>query len=276
MNRAASAVSRARVSALVRHEWRRSLRDTAALVPVLLFPLLFSVVLPGVSVGLVARSDDLASRLHGIEAFLDRVSAVVAPGASTQEVLVVAVTVYVFAPLFLLIPVIVATTGASAAFVGERERRTLDGLLYGPASVREIYLAKTLASVIPAVLLTWVSFLAFTVVVSVAAWPVMGRVFFPDLTWLFAVVVLVPLIAFIVIGVVVLISTRARSVQSAQGVSVFFVLPVVASIISQATGAMLIDRLVVAVLGAVLVLAAAIIYRVMVRMVDDADLVLKV
>ena len=267
---------RRRVMVLIRKEWRQALRDTSALVPVVLFPLLFSIILPGAAVGLIAHSASSETRIHGLEPFLDLVASVSGAGMGPQQLLVTAVITYVFAPLILMIPVIVATAGATAAFVGERERGTLEGLLYGPITVRELFLAKTLASVIPAVLLTWASFLGFSVVANAAAWPVMKGIVFPDVTWTLAVLVLVPLIAFLVISVIVGVSNRARSVQSAQGIAVFFILPLVGMIVSQIAGALLFDWRVVALLGGVLAVLCVIAYLLMARVVEHDEIVLKI
>ena len=264
------------VLVLIRKEWRQALRDTSALVPVVLFPLLFSIILPGAAVGLIAHSASSETRIHGLEPFLDLVASVSGDGMGPQQLLVTAVVTYVFAPLILIIPVIVATAGATAAFVGERERGTLEGLLYGPITVRELFLAKTLASVIPAVLLTWVSFLGFSVVANAAAWPVMRGIVFPDVTWTLAVLVLVPLIAFLVISVIVGVSNRAKSVQSAQGIAVFFILPLVGMIVSQIAGALLFDWRVVALLGGVLAVLCVIAYLLMARVVEHDEIVLKI
>ena len=260
---------RRRVMVLIRKEWRQALRDTSALVPVILFPVFFSIILPGAAVGLIAHSVSPETRIHGLESFLDLVASVSGAGMGPQQLLVTAVITYVFAPLILMIPVIVATAGATAAFVGERERGTLEGLLYGPITVRELFLAKTLASVIPAVLLTWASFLGFSVVANAAAWPVMKGIVFPDVTWTLAVLVLVPLIAFLVISVIVGVSNRARSVQSAQGIAVFFILPLVGMIVSQIAGALLFDWGVLAVL-------CVIAYLLMARVVEHDEIVLKI
>ena len=267
---------RRRVMVLIRKEWRQALRDTSALVPVVLFPLLFSIILPGAAVGLIAHSASSETRIHGLEPFLDLVASVSGDGMGPQQLLVTAVVTYVFAPLILIIPVIVATAGATAAFVGERERGTLEGLLYGPITVRELFLAKTLASVIPAVLLTWASFLGFSVVANAAAWPVMRGIVFPDVTWTLAVLVLVPLIAFLVISVIVGVSNRAKSVQSAQGIAVFFILPLVGMIVSQIAGALLFDWRVVALLGGVLAVLCVIAYLLVARAVEHDEIVLKI
>ena len=264
------------VLVLIRKEWRQALRDTSALVPVVLFPLLFSIILPGAAVGLIAHSASSETRIHGLEPFLDLVASVSGDGMGPQQLLVTAVVTYVFAPLILIIPVIVATAGATAAFVGERERGTLEGLLYGPITVRELFLAKTLASVIPAVLLTWASFLGFSVVANAAAWPVLRGIVFPDATWTLAVLVLVPLIAFLVISVIVGVSNRAKSVQSAQGIAVFFILPLVGMIVSQIAGALLFDWRVVALLGGVLAVLCVIAYLLVARAVEHDEIVLKI
>ena len=67
---------RRRVMVLIRKEWRQALRDTSALVPVILFPVFFSIILPGAAVGLIAHSVSSETRIHGLESFLDLVASV--------------------------------------------------------------------------------------------------------------------------------------------------------------------------------------------------------
>ena len=270
-------LSRHRMMVLIRKEWRQALRDANGLVPVILFPVLFSIVLPGLAVGLAVHSGLPGKWMHGLEPLLGLVSSISSADMGPQQLLVTAIVTYVFAPLILIIPVIVSTTSATAAFVGERERGTLEGVLYGPITVRELFLAKTLASVVPAVLLTWAAFLCFSVIVNVLAWPVMGGIVFPDATWIFAVLVLVPLIAFLVISVIVGVSNRAKSVQSAQGIAVFFVLPLMGMVVSQVAGALVFDWRVVALLGIVLAVLCVIVYLLVVaRLIQSDEIILKI
>ena len=59
-----------------------------------------------------------------------------------------------FLPIFfLIIPVMAASVMAASSFVGEKEKRTLETLLYGPLSLKEIFYAKVMASF----LLAWQS-----------------------------------------------------------------------------------------------------------------------
>ena len=57
---------------------------------------------------------------------------------------------YFLAPLFLIIPLMVAAIVGAESFVGEKERHTLEGLLYTPATDLELYAGKVLAGAVPA------------------------------------------------------------------------------------------------------------------------------
>ena len=66
--------------------------------------------------------------------------------------------------IFLLMPVFVPILISSQSVAGEKERRTLEPLLAAPVSASELLLGKSLASVVPAVAITW------TVLRRVRAW----------------------------------------------------------------------------------------------------------
>ena len=53
---------------------------------------------------------------------------------------------YVLPLFFLIIPVMTASVMASASFVGGQEKHTLETLLYGPLSLRQVFRAKVLAA----------------------------------------------------------------------------------------------------------------------------------
>ena len=56
---------------------------------------------------------------------------------------------FLFAPMFLILPLMVASIIGADSIVGEKERKTLEALLYTPATDRELYLAKLLSAVVP-------------------------------------------------------------------------------------------------------------------------------
>jgi ABC-2 type transport system permease protein len=246
-------IERRRVAAVIRKDWLEVARNKQAILPLLLVPLIFVVVIPS-AVILLGGSPVLVSSVTGLQGFLDQLPEGLLPaGYSEAQTLVYAVVVFFMAPFFLWIPVMVASITASSCFVGEKERRTIEGLLYTPVTDRELVLAKVLASVVPAVALTWVSFVVYTVLVNVLGRSLFSGVFFPTGTWLVLVGVLVPLVAFLATSLIVAVSSRSSSVQGAQGAAVLVVLPLVGLAVAQSSGLLLFDTAVA--LGVAVVLA---------------------
>jgi ABC-2 type transport system permease protein len=138
--------------------------------------------------------------------------------------------------LFLVMPVFVPILISSQSVAGERERRTLEPLLASPVTAAELVLGKSLASVVPAVGLTWFAFVLLCVGVDVVAWPLGQGLMMPNALWLFGVGVLAPLFAFFGNGVAVLISARVAEARTAQQLSALVVLPLVGLVAGQVAG----------------------------------------
>lgn len=241
-----------RVAAVMRKDWLEVLRNKQVLASLIVVPLVFAVLLPA-GIILLGGSGILTSTIAGLQGFLDNLPHGVAPSAYTPDQTVVyAVIVYFLAPFFLVIPVMTASITASSSLVGEKERRTIEGLLYTPLTNRELVLAKVLGSVIPAVALTWIAFIAYAVIVGVLGAPMMGGVFFPTWTWAVLIILLVPLVGFLATSMIVAVSGRSTTMQGAQGTAMFVVFPILALVIGQATGLMLFDVTVALVAAVVL------------------------
>lgn len=238
-------IDRRRVAAVIRKDWLEVARNKQAVLPLVIVPMIFVVLMPS-AVIVLGNSPVLTSSVTGLQGFLDQLPEGILPAGYTEaQTLVYAVVVFFMAPFFLLIPVMVASITASSCFVGEKERRTIEGLLYTPLSDRELVLAKVLASVIPSVALTWVSFVVYTVLVNVLGRSLFGEVFFPTGTWLVLVGTLVPLVAFLATSLIVAVSSRSTSVQGAQGAAVLVILPLAGLAVAQASGLLLFDLTVV-------------------------------
>ena len=252
-------INRRRIWALMRKDWRELSHNGQAAAPLIIVPLLFVVVLP-VAVILLGDNTLLTSSISGLQGFLDNLPTGLIPTRlSSQQSVVYAVLVYFMAPFFLIIPVMVSSITAASSFVGEKERRTIEGLLYTPVTDRELVLAKILVSVVPSVVLAWVSFLVYTGIVDLLAGPRLGGILFPTLTWIVIVVALVPLVGFLATCLIVAVSGRSKTMQDAQTASVLVILPVLALVVSQATGLLLFNTSVALVAsGAVLVIDVAV------------------
>ena len=66
---------------------------------------------------------------------------------------------YMLPLFFLIIPIMAASIMAASSFVGEKEKHTLETLLYCPLSVKDIFRAKVLASFALSMLVSLISFL---------------------------------------------------------------------------------------------------------------------
>ncbi|WP_158268760.1 ABC transporter permease subunit [Salinibacterium hongtaonis] len=244
----------------MRKDWNELTRSKQIMAPLVIIPLLFAIFIPSFVI-LLGNNPAVASSITGFGTFLETLPPGVVPaGYSLEQTAVYAVIVYFMAPFFLIIPVMVASITASSSIVGEKERRTIEGLLYTPLTDRELVLGKVLASVVPAILIAWASFLVYTVVVNTLGGPVLDGLFFPTWTWVVIVLALVPLVAFLATCLIVAVSGRSTTVQGAQGAAVLIVLPVVGVVVSQASGLMLFDTAVALGASGVLVVVDTVVF----------------
>jgi ABC-2 type transport system permease protein len=113
------------------------------------------------------------------------------------------------------------------AIAGEKEKRTIEPLLASPASELEILLGKSLASVFPAVLITWIFFALFALGVDLLSFHLLQHLLVPNSTWMFGMVVLAPLFSLFGNAVAVAISARVNDPRLAQQLAALCVMPVV-------------------------------------------------
>lgn len=136
---------------------------------------------------------------------------------------------------FLPIPAILPMTIAAYSVVGEKERKSLEPLLATPVRTTEVLLGKSLAAILPATLLCWVSFGALVLVLRV----LLADVVFSRIDiwlWLLTIGLWTPLLAFVTTMVGVTISARSRDARAAQQYGSLMALPVVGIVIGIALG----------------------------------------
>ncbi len=138
--------------------------------------------------------------------------------------------------MFLIVPMMVASVIAADSFAGEKERKTLEALLYTPTTDFELVAAKLVAAWVPAIIVAWVGFVLYGIVANGAAWGTMGQIFFPNTMWVVLALWVAPGVAGLGLSATVLVSVRANSFQDAYQLGAMVVLPIVALMISQATG----------------------------------------
>ena len=170
--------------------------------------------------------------------------------------------------MFLVMPVFVPILVSSQSVAGERERRTLEPLLASPVTAMELVAGKSLASLVPAVLISWLAFVLLCVVVDVVGWPLGDGLLMPTRLWVFGVLILAPLFAFFGNGVAVLISARVSEARTAQQLSALIVLPLVGLVAGQVAGVLNAGPVYYAVQGVVVLLLDVALLWASVRLLD--------
>lgn len=236
-------------------------QSRAVLLPLLIVPVLFLVGLP-----ILASFAPALINLPGasdVSALLEQLPEQVTSrfqGTTEEQRVIELLLGYLFAPLYLIVPLMMVSVIAADAFAGEKERRTLEALLYTPTTDREVLLGKALAAYVPALAVAWGGFLVYSLVSNLAAWPVMGRIFLPTATWWALALWVAPAVAALGLGATVLVSARVNSFQEAYQLGAVVVLPIVALVVAQAAGAIILSPLFALLLGAAVWLIAGLVW----------------
>lgn len=264
--------------AIARKDLKEVFANRSVWAPVILLPLILVVALPVMLLIMPLKMPaermniphDLIPRLLGqIPAGL---AELVAPLPPAQQISLLMVST-VFAPMLLTIPLMIASLIGANSFAGEKERKTLEALLYTPATDSELLIGKMLAAVIPAVLLSWVSFALYAGVVNAAAWPIVGRFWFPTATWWPLMFWVTPAIAVLGLGLNVLISSKVNTFMEANQLSGLSVLLVVGLVVSQISGALFLGMGMTLLLGALVWAANAVIVIVGIKTFSRSSLI---
>jgi ABC-2 type transport system permease protein len=267
------------VRAIARKDLRVVRRSRALMLPLILVPLLIMVIVPLVltripSWGLFGPDStrDLMRILSSLPGPLRAQFASYTP----EQAWIVVVNTQLLAPLMLIVPMMVASVIAADGFAGERERTTLEALLHSPVTDGELFVAKLLAAFVPAFLISLSGAMLYSVLVNVVAWPVMHRVFFPDTTWVVLIGWVAPACAVCGLAAVLLVSLRVRGTQEAMQITALLVLPIVALVLGQARGVVLLGVAFAVIAGAIVWTLAAMLILLAVRRFRRTTLIARV
>jgi len=240
------------IRTVVRKDLTAVKRSKAITLPMIIVPVILLVVLPFV-LGAVAKSVDPGAALES-PLVKDLLKGVV--DLPSQEQLPVLVLCYLLSPLLLVLPLMVSAVLAADAFAGEKERRTLEGLLHLPIADRDLFLAKLLSAFLPALGITWGGAVVYLVVANMSAWSATGRLIIPFAQWVVMMAWVAPAVAMLSLGLLVVVSSRAKTTQEANQLGGAVILPLIFVAASQVAPLLLAPLVVVFALGAAIWIAA--------------------
>lgn len=147
--------------AIIKKDIRGITSNKRLFIPLWIVPLMMTVVLPSIFICAVHFATDDPDVMSLLELLPE--------SACTGNVeLVIAGMIFnnILPAFFLMIPIMAASIMAASAFVGEKEKYTLETLLYCPLSVKEIFRAKVLSSFLLSMFVSLVSFAVMLLVVG--------------------------------------------------------------------------------------------------------------
>lgn len=214
----------------------------------LIVPLALTIVLPSIFVLVTAFAPDAASDFQKI---LDMLPADNVARSQQQRIFGLILN-NIMPVFFLMIPIMASSVMAASSFVGEKEKHTLETLLYSPLSLKQMFQAKILAGFSVGMMVSYISFAAMMLVLELEVFLLTGEAILPSSSWLEIMLLIAPAISLIAIAVTVRSSAKAQTIEEAQQRAVFLVFPILALLIGQFTGILLISAGLLWGVGAVL------------------------
>ena len=234
-------MNRARMLTVTRTDLRMLRQSPDFWAPMLILAAFFFVVAPTVLLSLITtaqRSPAVQKVAAAVDVLPERAKAAI-KGESPADQTSYALAVYLFAPLAVIVPMTISTAVGANTLVGERERGTGEFLAHTPATDREIYLGKLVASLLPGYATTLVGFGVYSLIVNLIVGPRVGGWFFPTAEWWLLMLWVVPPFLALTLSVVLRLSARVKSSAAAQQASGLVTLPLIMVSYAQSSGVVL-------------------------------------
>lgn len=239
--------------AIIKKDFRSVAANRRLFAGLFIVPLMLTIVLPSIlviTIHFVPDDPDITKLLSLLPE--------AARLESLELTLASMILNYILPVFFLVIPIMTASIMAASAFVGEKERHTLETLLYCPLTLKQIFQAKVLASFLLSMLVSLLSFTAMLLVIETELFFLMGRFLLPSMSWLVVMLLVSPAISLIAVTLIVRGSAKAQSVEESQQAAVFLIIPIILLIAGQFTGILLMNIRILLGLGVVCAILACV------------------
>jgi ABC-2 type transport system permease protein len=246
---------------VLQREWYETVRNRLLMSTILVPPILLTVA-PLILTAAIGSGEQLPPELE------QQILAQRPEWASfTPSELAGAFAVQQFLVFFLLMPAYIPLSIATFSIIGEKQARSLEPVLATPIRTSELLAGKAVAALVPGVLAGWLTYVIFVVLASL----VYGSALFSvvtDPSWLAGVFLLGPAVGLSSVVAGVIVSARVNDPRVAQQVGGVVIVPVIALVLLQATGTLLVGPVGYTLL-AIIVLAISIVgLRIGVRLFD--------
>jgi len=229
-----------RVMTVARTDLKQLIQDKGFWMPMVILGSIFFFFIPLILLFAVTRVQDaqIVEQLSTTLKVLPAKAQAAMKGETETAKASYALAVFLLAPVAVVVPLTISTAIGAATLVGERERGTGEFLAHSPADVKEIYLGKLIASLVPGYATTLVGFGVYSLIVNLLVGPSVGGWFFPTAQWWILMLWVVPPFLALTLSIVLRLSARVKSTAAAQQASGLVTLPLIMIAYSQSTGSL--------------------------------------
>ena len=239
------------MSAIIKKDFRSVTANKRLFLSLLIVPLALTVVLPSIlvfAVHFAPNDPDFVKLLEMLPAS--------ARSGSLERTSAGMILNYVLPVFFLIIPIMASSIMAASSFVGEKEKHTLETLLYCPLSLKQIFQAKVLASFFLSMLVSLFSFGVMLLVLETELFFLTGALLLPGAAWAAILLLVSPAVSLIAVTLIVRSSAKSQNMEESQQAAVFLILPLILLIAGQFTGVLLLNTWILLGLGILCALLA--------------------
>lgn len=168
-----------KVNIIFRKEVKELLKNREILVTVIIMPIIFSLLIPISMITLnfaedqeIPESDQVPEIFRNLAPFWDE-------STDLQKVSIVQANLYL--AFLIMIPMMVPMAISSDSIAGEKERKTIEGLLAAPITKEEILIGKALAAAVPSIVISWIAEIIYIISTDIILHNIMGRIILPNL-----------------------------------------------------------------------------------------------
>lgn len=243
--------------ALIKKDMRSVTSNKQVFAVLLIVPIVLTIALPSIFVFVISFAPDAASDFQKL---LDMLPAPNGEYSQQQQIFSLILN-QIMPPFFLIVPIMASSVMAASSFVGEKEKHTLETLLYSPLSLRQLFQSKIFAGLSVGMMVSYISFAAMLLVVEMEVFFLTANLIIPSISWLIIMLLIAPSFSLVAIAVTVRSSAKAKAIEEAQQRAVFLIFPILALVIGQFTGILLINSWLLLGLGAALVVLDVLLMR---------------
>lgn len=234
--------------AIILKDFKSIATNKNLMTALIIVPLVFTVFFPLVFILGIHFAPDQTSDLENILGMLPESM----KSENMNETIIIYLLNYIMPVFFTLIPIMASTIMSASSFIGEKEKRTLETLLYSPLTLSQIFQSKVWASFMLSMLITTASFLIMLVVVEVGLFLTLGHMILPGISWIFIILLVAPAVSLLSIVIIVKGSAKSQTMEESQQRALFLILPLILLLISQFTGIILINAWYLIIIGVII------------------------